>query len=154
MPSDSVIKAEFQIMWMQKVLIFKICSPAGFEPAISWIQVSCTTRWAMWLWCVIECCSSFLHFFVFKRLQNAIWSPHYLAVTNLMMGFMMLGSLYVVVDSFRRVIGVTDRQTDIFLAYIYRSANVFLRIVCRAMLFIMVTGYNCETFSMNAYEVL
>jgi len=32
---------------------------------------------------LMECCSSFLHFFVFNLLQNTIWSPHSLVVTNL-----------------------------------------------------------------------
>ena len=46
----------------QKVLVFEKkqktkCSPAGFEPATSWMQVSCSTHWAMWLWFSMECCS-------------------------------------------------------------------------------------------------
>ena len=67
MPRNSVIKAEVYA----KNIDFreKICSPAGFEPATSWMQISCSTHWAMWLWFSMECCSSFLHFFVFNPLQ-------------------------------------------------------------------------------------
>jgi len=36
-----------------------------------------------WLWFLMECCLSFLHFFVFNLLHNAIWSPHSLVVSNL-----------------------------------------------------------------------
>ena len=55
----------------------KICSPAGFEPTTSWMQVSCSTHWAIWLWFLMECCSSFLHFFVFNLLQNAFCTNAY-----------------------------------------------------------------------------
>ena len=96
----------------------KKCSPAGFEPATSWMQVSCSTHWAIWLWFSMECCSSLLHFFVFNLLQNASWSLHYLAVTNLKWEddrFMVLGSWYADLSSPRQVIGVTDRQDFSFI---------------------------------------
>ena len=43
---------------MQKVLILKkICSTAGFEPATSWMPVSCTTNWVIDAVVVsVECC--------------------------------------------------------------------------------------------------
>ena len=69
MQSNSIVKTEFWKTCLQKYWYSKkICSPTGFEPATSWMQVSCTTNWAIWLWFSMECCSSFLHFFVFKRL--------------------------------------------------------------------------------------
>jgi len=37
----------------------KIFLPAIFEPATSWMQVSCSTHWAIVLWFSMECCSSF-----------------------------------------------------------------------------------------------
>jgi len=78
MPSNSVINAEVKKKRVRKSIGFqkKICSPLGFEPATSWMQVSCSTLWAIWLWFSMECCSSFLHFFVFNPLQNTILSPH------------------------------------------------------------------------------
>ena len=86
MPSNSVIK---------KKLNFKerVCKSIDFwkkksvhhrdSTMISWMQVSCSTHWAIRLWFLMECCSIFLHFFVFNLLQNVIWSPCSLAVTNL-----------------------------------------------------------------------
>ena len=136
---NSAIKVECKKkVCMQKVLIFKKkqrnCSLAGFEPATSWMQVSCFTHWAIWLWFSLECCSSFLHFFIFNPLQNAIWSPHLLAVTNLKKeddGF-MLGSWYVDVSGPGELTAWrTDRRTA-FQLYIYRctasfrSDNLFL----------------------------
>ena len=75
------------------------------------IQVSCSTHWAIWLWFTMKYCSSFLHFFVFTLLQNAIWPPHYLTMTNLKEeddGFVMLSSWYVDFGSPKRVIDATD----------------------------------------------
>jgi len=103
MPSNRTIKAEFKKVLYAKVLIFekKICSPAGFKPTTSWMQVSCYTNWVIWLWFLMERCSSFLHFFVFGLLQNAIWSPQPDRC-----------SWYVDVGSPRWVISVKDGQTD------------------------------------------
>jgi len=109
MPSNSVINAEFfkktctQKYWFSK----KICSQAGFKPT-TWMQVSCSTHWAIWLWFSMECCLSFLHFFVCRTQPdhriNSRWQEDD--------GFMMLSSWYVDVDGSRRVNGVTDRETD------------------------------------------
>ena len=91
------------------------------------MQVSCSTHWAIWLWFSMECCSSFLHFFIFNPLQNTT------ALTCSDDGFMMLGSLYVDVGSSRRVNGVTDTQTDGRTAF-----QLYIYIDCRCLFACMV----------------
>ena len=65
MPSNSAIKAGLKKHACKKYwFLKKKCSPVGFEPATSWMQVSCSTHWAIWLWFLVE-------FFPLHRLQPA-----------------------------------------------------------------------------------
>ena len=114
-----------------KVLIFekKRCLSAGFEPTASWMHVSSSTHWAIWLWFFTECFSNFSTFSSStsyrmqadhrNTLQWQTWSRR-------MMGLWC----YVNLSSPRRVISMTDRWTDRFSAlYIYRLQGcLFLHI--------------------------
>jgi len=59
----------------------KICSPAGFELATSWMQVSCSIHVYSHTAVVFD--GLLLEFSPLLRLQHAIWSQHSLAMTNL-----------------------------------------------------------------------
>ena len=58
-------------------------SLAGFESMALCLLVTCSTSSAIFLWLLVECCSSFLQLFSFNWLQSKSWIPHQLVITNL-----------------------------------------------------------------------
>ena len=112
----TVLEAGLEKTCMQRVLIFEK------KVYTSWIRthdlLNASQHWVILLWFSIECYSSFFRFFVFNPLQNASWSLHYIAVTNLKQEddrFKVLGSWYVDLSSPSRVIGMTNGQVFSFV---------------------------------------
>ena len=103
----------------------KVCSPAGFEPATSWMQVSCTTHWAIRAMVFDGMLLEFSPLLCLQTAAECSWSLHYLAVTKNV--FMVLDSYMSMSTVLGKLSWRTDRQMDSFSALLIGRHDCFIR---------------------------